>query len=131
MAVNGLTSRWMSFPRFSFVDAFKLSALHVSHTDSTWSTSQKVYITYRFKTSFVYCSPNSANPYTFQHLNNGGSIQNDNTDSKWDFLKEELMPQSQSVALQSKQRDTSGILHRTPKKKQNKRNLKCYHTHIT
>ena len=52
------------------------------------------------KTSIVYCSLNSANPYTFKHLNNGGSIQNDNTDSKCDFLQEELMPRSQSVALQ-------------------------------
>ena len=27
------------------------------------------------KTSFEYCSLNSANPYTFKYLNNGGSIQ--------------------------------------------------------
>ena len=34
----------MLIPRFSPVDGFKLSVLHVSH-----STAQKVYITYRFK----------------------------------------------------------------------------------
>ena len=38
------------------------------------------------KTSFVYCSLNSASPYTFKHLNNGGSIQNDNTDSKCEIF---------------------------------------------
>ena len=32
------------------------------------------------KTSLVYCSLNSASPYTFKYLNNGGSILNDNTD---------------------------------------------------
>ena len=32
------------------------------------------------KTYLVYCSLNSANPYTFKYLNNEGSIQNDNTD---------------------------------------------------
>ena len=39
-----------------------------------------------FKTSFVYCSLNSASPYTFKYLNNGGSIQNDNTDSKYEIF---------------------------------------------
>ena len=29
------------------------------------------------KTSLVYCSLNSASPYTFKYLNNGGSIQNE------------------------------------------------------
>ena len=42
---------WMLFPRFSFVDAFKLSALHVSHTKSTWSSAQKVDITYSSNTA--------------------------------------------------------------------------------
>ena len=54
----------MSFPSFFFVDAFKLPALHVSHTKSTWSTAQSIIL----ETSFVYCSPNSATPYTFKHL---------------------------------------------------------------
>ena len=48
------------------------------YTKSTRSTAQKVEITYFFKTSFVYRSLNSASPYTFKYLNNGGSIQNDN-----------------------------------------------------
>ena len=42
--IDGPTHWWISFPRFSPVDAFKLSVLHVSHANCT-----KVYITYRFK----------------------------------------------------------------------------------
>ena len=38
------------------------------------------------KTAFVYCSLNSTNPYTFKYLNNGGSIKNDNTDSKCEII---------------------------------------------
>ena len=56
------------------------------HTKSTWSTAQKVDITYHYKTSFVYCSLNSANPYTFKYQTNGGSIQNDNTDFKCEII---------------------------------------------
>ena len=41
---------------------------------------------YRLKTSLVYCSLNSASPYTFKNLNNGGSIQHDNTDSKCEIF---------------------------------------------
>ena len=33
--IDGPTRQWMSFPRFFFVDAFKLSALHESHTKFT------------------------------------------------------------------------------------------------
>ena len=66
-------------------------------------TTQQVYITYRLRTSFVYSSLNSPNLYTVKHLNNGGSIQNDNTDSKCEvFLQEEQMPHIQSVAIQPK-----------------------------
>ena len=38
------------------------------------------------KTTLVYCSLNSASPFTFKYLNNGGSIQNDNTDSKCEIF---------------------------------------------
>ena len=38
------------------------------------------------KTSLVNCSLNSVSPYTFKYLNNGGSIQNDNTDSKCEIF---------------------------------------------
>ena len=55
------------------------------------------------KTYVVYCSLNSASPYTFKYLNNGGSIQNDNTDSKFEiFLQGDQMPRSQSVVSQPK-----------------------------
>ena len=50
------------------------------------------------KSSLVYCSLNSASPYTFKYLNKGGSIQNDNTDS----IQGDQMPRSQSVASQPK-----------------------------
>ena len=76
------------------------------------------------KTPFAYCSLNSANPYTLMHLNYGGSIQNDNTDSKWDFLKEELMPRSQSVALQPKLWGILGIPPPPQRKKKKKRTKK-------
>ena len=84
--IDGPTRRWMSFPCFSLDDAFKLSILYVLHTKSTQATAQKVDITYRLKTSFIYCSLNSANPYNFKHLNNGGSIQNDNTDCRCEIF---------------------------------------------
>ena len=35
--IDGPTDWWMSFPRVSPVDAFKLSVLHVSHTNCTES----------------------------------------------------------------------------------------------
>ena len=50
-------------------------------------TAQKVYFTYRFKTSFVYCSLKSASsPYNFKHLNNGGSTQHNKTDSNCEIF---------------------------------------------
>ena len=63
----------MSFPCFSLVATFNLSALYVLHTKSTRATSQKVDITYRFKTLLIYCSKNSVSPYTFKHLNKAPS----------------------------------------------------------
>ena len=95
---DGPTCRGMSSPRFSLLYAFKLSAYHVQHTKFTRSTAQKVDIRYHYKTSFVYCSLNNVNPYTFKYLNNGGSIQNDNTDSKCEIFYQ--MPRSQSAASQ-------------------------------
>ena len=92
--IDGPTHWWMSFTRFSPVDAFKCvtNLLH-----------KKCILQIVLKTSFVYCSLNSANLYTFKHLNNGGSIQNDNTDSKCEiFYRREQMPQSQSVVIQPK-----------------------------
>ena len=65
---DGPTHWCMSFPRFSL-----LMLLNCPSYMCRSLTAQKVYITYRFKTSFVYCS--------LKHLNNGGSIQNDYTDS--------------------------------------------------
>ena len=38
------------------------------------------------KTSLVHCSLNSASPYSFKYLNNGGYIQNENTDSKCEIF---------------------------------------------
>ena len=58
----------------------------MSHTESTWSTAQKVDIAYRFKNIVRILLTDSANSYTFKHLNNGGSIQNDNTDSKCEIF---------------------------------------------
>ena len=53
MTVDGLTRRWLSFPRFTLADAFKLSILYVPHTKSTRSIAQKVDITYGLRTSGV------------------------------------------------------------------------------
>ena len=50
------------------------------------SQSRHQVLLWSLKTPFVYCSLNSANLYTFKHLNNGGLIQNDNTDSKCEIL---------------------------------------------
>ena len=49
-------------------------------------TAQKCISHIVLRPSFVYCSLNSANIYTFKHLNNGGSIQNDKTDSKCEIF---------------------------------------------
>ena len=38
------------------------------------------------KTSLLYCSLNSASPYSLKYLNNGGYIQNVNTDSKCEIF---------------------------------------------
>ena len=47
------------------------------------------------KTSLVHCSLNSASPYTSKYLNNGGSIQNDNTDAKCEiFYKRTKCPEA-------------------------------------
>ena len=70
------------------------------------------------KTSFVYCLLNSDNSYNFKHLNDGGSIQNDNTDSMCDFFTggtDTLKPVS---SFTTKLWSTSGIPPTpTPKKK--------------
>ena len=47
--IDGQTRQWRSFPCFSLVDAFKLSALYVHRTTSTQATAQKVDIMYRLK----------------------------------------------------------------------------------
>ena len=53
---------------------------YMCHTlNSLGQLHQKWKLRIVLETTFVYCSLNSANPYTFKHLNNGGSIQNDNT----------------------------------------------------
>ena len=61
------------------------------------------------KTYLVYCSLNSASPYTFKYLNNGGSIQNLR---HWlqvrTILQEDQMYRSQSVASQPKLWGISG-----------------------
>ena len=81
--IDGPTPGGCRFLVYPLLMLLKLSALYVFHTKSTRSTAQKVDTTYLLKTSFVSCLLNGAtcNPYNFKHLNNGGSIQNDNTDS--------------------------------------------------
>ena len=87
------------------------------------------------KISFIYCSLNSAKPYTFKHLNNGGSIQNDKTDSKCEFFKggtNASTPASSFTAKTMRHFRHSSTAPPLPMKKQQKRkkNVKCYHTHI-
>ena len=116
--IDGPTRRWMSFLHVSFVDAFKMSSYMCRTLNPLDQLHKKWMLCIVIKTSFVYCSLNSANPYTFKHLNNGGSIQNDNTESKCDFFNEELIHQSQSVASQPNYEAFQAFLHRPQEKKE-------------
>ena len=83
---DGPTRRWMSSPQFSLVDDFKL-APNMCRTLNPLDQLHKKWILGKLlKTSSVYCSLNSDSPYTFKYLNNRGSIQNDNTDSKCEIF---------------------------------------------
>ena len=69
---DGPTHRWMSSLRFSHVDAFNLSP-NMCHTLNPLDLLHiKSILRIIIKISFAYCSLNSANPYTFKYLNNGG-----------------------------------------------------------
>ena len=76
------------------------------------------------KTSIIYCSLNIANPYNFKHLNNGGSIQNDNIDSKCEFFTGGTNASKPVSSFTTK--TMRHISHPPPQEK----NFKCYHTHI-
>ena len=99
----GPTRQWLSFPRFSLVLLLNCPP-NMCRTLNPLDQLHKMWILRNvLKTYLVYCSLNSASPYIFKYLNNGGSIQNDNIDSKCEiFLQGDQMPQSQSIASQPK-----------------------------
>ena len=114
--IDGLTHWFMSFPRFS-TDAFKLPVLHVSQT---YCTKSVYYISFYNIVRLL----NSANsPYNFKHLKNGGSIQNDNTDSNCEIF---YRTTSASKPVNQTYEAYQAFPHpHTPVK-----NLKCDQTHI-
>ena len=98
---DGPTRGWLSFPRFSLVLLLNCPP-NMCRTLNPLVQLHKMWILCNvLKTYLVYCSLNRDSPYTFKYLNNGGSIQNDNTDSKCEiFLQGDQMPRCQSVASQ-------------------------------
>ena len=101
--LDGPTSRRLLFPRFSLVLLLNCPP-NMCITLNPLDQLHKMWILRNvLKTHLVYCSLNSASPYTFKYLNNEGSIQNDNTDSKCEiFLQGDQMPRGQSVASRPK-----------------------------
>ena len=83
---DGPTRRWMSFPRFSLVDAFNCPPNMCRTLNPLDQLHKKWILRNVLKTSLVYCSLNSASPYTSKYLNSGGSIQNNNTDAKCEIF---------------------------------------------